>query len=89
MCVFLLSLAFIPYSMYDQSTQNDDETVAKSVVRPIKGLHFSDLYILFILNRRSSVGSQLVVPILCDVTHPRKCLVAALLYDLEVAHLDS
>ena len=35
-----------------------------------------------------SLGPQLVVPVLGDVPHPGQGLVARLLYDLEVPHLN-
>lgn len=31
--------------------------------------------------------SDLVIAILCDVSHPRKCLITSLLYDLQVSNL--
>ena len=36
-----------------------------------------------------SLGPQLVVPVLSDVPHPGQRLVAGLLYDLQVSHLDT
>jgi len=37
----------------------------------------------------SSVHTDLIVAILCDVAHPRKSLVSAFLYDLEISDLDA
>ena len=36
-----------------------------------------------------SLSSQLIVPVLGDVPDPGQCLVAGLLYDFQVPHLDT
>ena len=39
--------------------------------------------------RRRFAAVPVVVPILCDVPHPRKCLIAALLDHLQIPHLNA
>lgn len=31
----------------------------------------------------------IIVPVLCDISNPRQCLVSTLLHDFEVSHLNS
>ena len=35
-----------------------------------------------------SLGPELVISILCDVSHPGQCLVTGLLDDLQIPHLE-